>query len=997
MSDIELRLTADVGQATKGIGGFRKEYAELVKAIEAPLRQIDALQKTQESAKKASAEFFAAKRRVDELKTAIAAAGQPVKSLDRDLASAERTLTRTTAAFDKQKAKVREQRAELKAAGVDYRSLAAEQQRLQGALGGAVGKGKADAAITQALDSFGVTKLRDLRAQLLALQSDYKRLTQAGVLSTTERVAAEARYQAALSQTRKQIAELTTQQAGNDGGGIAGITARLAGLTAAAYTVQRVAGFYFNAADAVGELEDRMRNALPTQAAYEQSQARLEEVSKRVRVPIAQTSELFLGAVGPLREMGYSAKTTADLVGSLSAGLVANSVKGQRAAAVIDQINKGLQTGVIRGDAFNAVIQNSPALTDALTKGLGVTRAELIRMANAGELTTEKFVTALAAQSEGLLALADAMRVTVGDAQGTFSGSLDKVIGSIDKLTGASAWAVKELDKLSAALDAAAKGDGRAGLDALTTFGVTTGMPAIQGLSALYKAYDAWRGDVVEAVDAVTVAEEKARAAVSAIQEQRLSEMRAYAGVFGEAQKGITNAFKTALDDQVAAQNKANSALTKAKNEQLATEKRYSEALEKLRAGATGPASYGNAQALQAAARNALAGGDVERAKRNAQEALKMLGELADAGENTYGFEGFIKSLQVIEQQADKAAVEKATKARQIEIDKVREFKKEFEELKDFKIAPSIDDAALAEATAKMQRWAKMIGKEFVVDPRVLSDGGTVQPEGWRPPMATVGQPQKPAMPPEPPVASAAIKSTGAAAIGWGDLPEVEVKPKWVRDGNSFSDAPVEVEAKPKWVRDGNSFTDAPLEVDVAVKSIAQSEDAPVEVKAEVDEASKVAVAQDFAAFVGELARNSVVPLRFSMSAPTPPDPNAPLPAMAAGGKLRGPGTGTSDSILMWGSNGEFMQPKSTVDYYGEGFMEALRQRRIPKFAEGGSISNRALPAIPAMNPALMQSANPLADWGRATLDSSAGSLEVLMRQDSFDRLLRRTAMKHGG
>jgi len=63
----------------------------------------------------------------------------------------------------------------------------------------------------------------------------------------------------------------------------------------------------------------------------------------------------------------------------------------------------------------------------------------------------------------------------------------------------------------------------------------------------------------------------------------------------------------------------------------------------------------------------------------------------------------------------------------------------------------------------------------------------------------------------------------------------------------------------------------------------------------------------------------------------------------AEGGPIVGPGTKTSDDVLVWGSNGEFMQRAAAVDYYGTGFMEAINAKRIPKewlpgFATGGLI-----------------------------------------------------------
>jgi hypothetical protein len=84
----------------------------------------------------------------------------------------------------------------------------------------------------------------------------------------------------------------------------------------------------------------------------------------------------------------------------------------------------------------------------------------------------------------------------------------------------------------------------------------------------------------------------------------------------------------------------------------------------------------------------------------------------------------------------------------------------------------------------------------------------------------------------------------------------------------------------------------------------------------------------------------------------------------AEGGKVRGPGTGTSDSILAWLSNGEFVMRWKAVQKYGVGFMHALNHGKlnldklagfnmgglvsglspvfppaIPRFADGGHVS----------------------------------------------------------
>jgi len=67
--------------------------------------------------------------------------------------------------------------------------------------------------------------------------------------------------------------------------------------------------------------------------------------------------------------------------------------------------------------------------------------------------------------------------------------------------------------------------------------------------------------------------------------------------------------------------------------------------------------------------------------------------------------------------------------------------------------------------------------------------------------------------------------------------------------------------------------------------------------------------------------------------------PRLELPAgFATGGAIRGPGTGTSDSIPAWLSNGEYVIRAASVRKYGPGFLDALNAGRLPAFASGGIV-----------------------------------------------------------
>ena len=98
----------------------------------------------------------------------------------------------------------------------------------------------------------------------------------------------------------------------------------------------------------------------------------------------------------------------------------------------------------------------------------------------------------------------------------------------------------------------------------------------------------------------------------------------------------------------------------------------------------------------------------------------------------------------------------------------------------------------------------------------------------------------------------------------------------------------------------------------------------------------------------------------FSTPIPVTFDSRSPLQStapFAAGGLVRGPGTGTSDSILAFLSNPEFVVNARAVSHYGPALFAALNAMRLPKdfigrFAIGGlarSGGNRRPPAPSAL------------------------------------------------
>lgn len=80
---------------------------------------------------------------------------------------------------------------------------------------------------------------------------------------------------------------------------------------------------------------------------------------------------------------------------TVSKAVAISGASSASAEAALTQFGQALTSGSFRGDEFNSVIEQTPALAQAIAKGLGVTTGELRQMANNGKLTSDVLVKAL--------------------------------------------------------------------------------------------------------------------------------------------------------------------------------------------------------------------------------------------------------------------------------------------------------------------------------------------------------------------------------------------------------------------------------------------------------------------------------------------------------------------------------------------------------------------------------------------------------------------------
>lgn len=355
-------------------------------------------------------------------------------------------------------------------------------------------------------------------------------------------------------------------------------------------------------------------------------------------------------------------------------------------------------------------------------------------------------------------------------------------------------------------------------------------------------------------------------------------------------------AAKQSNKDLLAEEKSLNGKLKSLREERLQTEEYYKKALAKINGDSPSDAepTYANASLLKVQARKALQAGDTKGAQDAAKAATEMILAMQDAGENTYGFAGFIKELEEI----SSAAYDSEEVTLQTQIDEahsaITRIKHYAEELENLPVSVAVDDDSFEEVRAKLQGLAESAQKPLGAAPR--GAGGSIEKD---------------------------LKITPAL--------DVQKTQKIFQDGlNSFTDRPklaVQVDPDSLKALDVNAAGDAP----------------PLEVETVLDEGSVAQLDGSIESVIERLKAMAVVPVSLDVSESGASSTGSKgLPGYASGGRIRGPGTGTSDSVIIRASNGEYMLRAAAVQKYGTNLLDNMNGLKLPKFADGGLIGQVA-------------------------------------------------------
>lgn len=187
-------------------------------------------------------------------------------------------------------------------------------------------------------------------------------------------------------------------------------------------------------------------------------QGKLVDISKETRSNFESTANLYARLARSTDQMGLSQSELLGITETINKSFAASGATATEAAAAITQLSQGLAAGALRGDEFNSVSEQAPAIMRAIAKSLKMTIGELRAFAAEGGITAEIVVTALQKASGSISNDFGKTVSTFGQSMEVARTNMMQFVGESSAITGAIStagdavvWLTENIDKLTMA------------------------------------------------------------------------------------------------------------------------------------------------------------------------------------------------------------------------------------------------------------------------------------------------------------------------------------------------------------------------------------------------------------------------------------------------------------------------------------------------------------------------------------------------------------------
>ena len=223
----------------------------------------------------------------------------------------------------------------------------------------------------------------------------------------------------------------------------------LAAPLAAAFSAVKIAA----AAEQYTNLTNRLRLVTDGAEQLAYAQQSVYDIAQNSRQSLETTAQVYQRIAQNGRQLGLSFSDVASVTETVAKTVALSGASAQAADAAMVQFGQALASGTLRGDELNSILEQTPALAQAIARGLGVTIGQLRTLGSEGKLTSDAIVKALQDQKDQVEQLSSSLNMTVSQAMTAFNNALVATVGRLDEAVGASSRLANGIAALARAMD----------------------------------------------------------------------------------------------------------------------------------------------------------------------------------------------------------------------------------------------------------------------------------------------------------------------------------------------------------------------------------------------------------------------------------------------------------------------------------------------------------------------------------------------------------------
>jgi tape measure domain-containing protein len=191
---------------------------------------------------------------------------------------------------------------------------------------------------------------------------------------------------------------------------------------------------YVKLADTFTSIVSRLKLVSNNAKELVTTEQQLLEMSNRTRSSLEDNANLYLKLAQQAGSLGIEQKSLLPTIETVNQLIAISGVTATEAKAGLMQFSQGLASNRFQGDELRSVLENLPALGQAIAKGLGVTTAGLRDMGEKGQLSAKLILDAISKQAPEIQKQFASIVPTVGGALQVMKNNVLQLVGVWDQL-----------------------------------------------------------------------------------------------------------------------------------------------------------------------------------------------------------------------------------------------------------------------------------------------------------------------------------------------------------------------------------------------------------------------------------------------------------------------------------------------------------------------------------------------------------------------------------